>query len=282
MQKCDFHTHSTASDGILTPTEIVKRAYNNNVKYLALTDHDTISGINEAKKVAKDLSIHLIPGIELSTELNDESIHILGFFKDSSYLDAEFIEFLNTMENNRLTRAKKMIEKLKINHNIEISYDSVYKKSNGIIARPHIAREIIASGYNYDFNYIFDNFIGKDCPSYVPTTKITPKEGIEFLHKHNALVFLAHPKFIKKTPIEEFLKLKFDGIEAIYFQNTEEEEKYYLNIAKENNLLVSAGSDCHGNFVDDYRHGDIGSMNYPSLYLEKFLDALNIKKAEAK
>lgn len=271
MIKVDFHTHTTSSDGQLTPTEMVNRAFNLNVKYLAITDHDTLSGIEEAQKAASFLEINIIPGIELSTIHNNESIHILGFFKDKSYMDENFIHFLDTLKDQRIIRAKKMVEKLKEIFNIEISFENVLHRGKDVVARPHIAREIIAAGYPYDMEYIFDNFIGKDCPAFVPTKRINTQEGIDILHNLNALVFLAHPKLIKKSPIDDFLNMNFDGIEAVYFQNTPKEEKYYLDIALKNNLLISAGSDCHGEFINDFRHGDVGCMHLKSEFLEKLI-----------
>lgn len=271
MTKVDFHVHSTCSDGLLTPENVVKRAYEKSVKYLALTDHDTVSGLDIAKAKAKSLGINFIPGIELSTNYNKESIHILGFFKDESYKDKKLIDYLNELKERRDIRAIKMIEKLKEEFNIIIDKDKLFKKANGgVIARPHIAYEIIESGYNYTKDEIFKKLIGKDCPAYVPTTKISPEEGINILRKHNALVFLAHPILIKKSPLTDFLSFGFDGIEGVYFQNSKDDEKRFINFALENNLLISAGSDCHGDFNGDTRHGDIGCMDLEEKYLKSF------------
>lgn len=273
MTKVDFHVHSTCSDGLLTPENVVKRAYEKSVKYLALTDHDTVSGLDIAKAKAKSLGINFIPGIELSTNYNKESIHILGFFKDESYKDKKFIDYLDKLKERRNIRAIKMIEKLKEEFNIIIDKDKLFKKANGgVIARPHIAYEIIESGYNYTKDEIFKKLIGKDCPAYVPTTKISPEEGINILKEHNALVFLAHPILIKKSPLTDFLAFGFDGIEGVYFKNSKEDEKRFINFALENNLLISAGSDCHGDFNGDTRHGDIGCMNLEEKYLKAFCD----------
>ena len=271
MTKVDFHVHSTCSDGLLTPENVVKRAYEKSVKYLALTDHDTVSGLDIAKAKAKSLGINFIPGIELSTNYNKESIHILGFFKDESYKDKKLIDYLNELKERRDIRAIKMIEKLKEEFNIIIDKDKLFKKANGgVIARPHIAYEIIESGYNYTKDEIFKKLIGKDCPAYVPTTKISPEEGINILRKHNALVFLAHPILIKKSPLTDFLSFGFDGIEGVYFQNSKEDEKRFIKFALENKLLISAGSDCHGDFNGDTRHGDIGCMDLEEKYLKAF------------
>lgn len=276
MFKSDFHVHTTSSDGILTPTEVVKRAAKNGVKYLAITDHDTVSGIEEALKEAKKHSITIIPGIELSTNFKNESIHVLGFFKDDSYKDHNLIEELNGIKNKRIHRAKEMVEKLDENFKIKISFDNVLERGKDIVARPHIAKEIISAGYDYSFDHIFDNFIGKDMPAYVPTNKLTTEDGIKLLHKFNAIAILAHPVLIKNSTMDEFLPFKINGIEAIYYQNTLKEEKSFIEFAKNNNLLITAGSDCHGDFENDKRHGDIGDMQLPEEDLQKILNILNL------
>ena len=275
MIKVDFHVHTTSSDGIMTPTEVVKRAEKNGVKFLAITDHDTVSGIDEALVQAKKSNLRLLPGIELSTTHKGESIHVLGFFKDDNYKNPELHKILYALKNQRKIRAEKMVENLKNIFNIEICIDNVLKRGKDVVARPHIAQEIISAGYPYDIEYIFNNFIGKECPAYVETTKMSTEEGVNLLHKFNALAFLAHPILIKDSPLSDFLNINLDGIEAIYYQNKPEDEKNLIRLAKENNLLISAGSDCHGNLTDDIRHGDIGCMAIPKEYMNNFLSAYN-------
>lgn len=276
MLKVDFHVHTSCSDGTLSPKEVIQRANKNNVKYLSITDHDTLSGLTDAIDEALNYDITLIPGIELSTQHNDEIIHILGFFKDNSFKNEELIEELNKIKNHRILRAKSIVNKLKEEFNIEISFEKILKDSKDTVARPHIARAIINSGYPYTFEEIFDKFIGKGCKAYVPTLKLSTLEGVKLLKKYNALVFLAHPKLISKSKLTEFLSMNFDGIEGIYYQNTTEETTNFLKFANENNLLVSCGSDFHGNIESDTRHGDIGSMELPSKYFLNLLDALGI------
>lgn len=275
MIKVDFHVHTTSSDGIMTPTEVVKRAEKNGVKLLAITDHDTVSGIEEAINEAKKSNLRLLPGIELSTTHNGESIHILGFFKDDSYKDPELNKILYALKNKRKIRAEKIVENLKNIFNIEICIDNVLNRGKDVVARPHIAQEIVSACYPYDIEYIFNNFIGKGCPAYVETTKMSTEEGVNLLHKFNALAFLAHPVLIKDSPLSDFLNIDLDGIEAIYYQNKSEDEANLIKLAKENNLLISAGSDCHGNLIDDIRHGDIGCMSIPNEYINNFLSAYN-------
>ena len=187
MRKIDLHTHSTCSDGLLSPSQVVDRAIINHVDILALTDHDTIDGLNEAGDLCFKNNIKFIPGIELSTDFNNEGIHILGFFRDDSYLSPEFSSSLQELKHNRSQRAKKMISKLKEHFNIDIKYENVKKMADGVVARPHIAREIINCNYAKSMDYVFNTFIGKNCKAYVPTTKLDTLKGVNLLKKYNAL-----------------------------------------------------------------------------------------------
>lgn len=276
MVKVDFHVHTSASDGLLSPKDIVKRAKMNDVKFLAITDHDTLTGLDEAIAEGIIQKIKIIPGIELSTQHNEESIHVLGFFKGDGYKSQELVNELNKIKNHRILRAKQIIQKLKEEFQICLNFDDIAKHSKDTVARPHIARAIIDAGYDYSLDYIFDNFIGKGCKAYVPTLKLSTEDGVNLLKKYNALVFLAHPKLIKNTSIDDFLKMNFDGIEAIYFQNTKPETDYYLKIVENNNLLTSCGSDFHGDIINDTRHGDIGCMNMTDYQLKSLLTSLDI------
>lgn len=276
MIKCDLHTHSTASDGNYSPQEVVNIALKNNVKYLALTDHDSINGIEEAKKASENTNLTLIPGIELSTVHNEESIHVIGLFKGNDYLNPELINFLNEMREKRKNRALIIIEKLKEHFDIIINPETLLCRGDEIIARPHIAQAIVDAGYPYSFDYIFNNIIGNDCPAYVPSTKISTEDGIKIIKNFNGIAILAHPKLIKKTPINEFIIMGIDGLEVFYYLNTPNETEYFKSLAKEHNLLMSVGSDCHG-IKSDGRHGDIGEVNFDKDEILKLLSCLNLK-----
>lgn len=276
MFKSDFHIHTTFSDGTLSPSEVVQRAHKNNVKFLAITDHDTLNGLDEAIDESFKHDITLIPGIELSTQHNNESVHILGFFRDDNFRNEDLIKELDKIKNHRVIRAKKIVHKLKEEFTIEVNFEKILENTNDTVARPHIAREIIKSGYPYSVDEIFDRFIGKGRRAYVPTLKLSTSDGIKLLKKYNALVFLAHPKLILKSNIDEFLSMNFDGLESIYCQNNHLENEFFIKLANKNNLLISCGSDFHGNLETDTRHKDIGSMELPYEYLSKLISELNL------
>ncbi|MBE6058719.1 MULTISPECIES: PHP domain-containing protein [unclassified Clostridium] len=267
----EFHCHTTASDGRFSPSQVVEMAKNKNVELLSITDHDTTEGISEALTKANEISLNFIPGIELSCNHNGESIHILGYFKGNDYKDETLIKFLNNLKRNRETRASSIVKNLDKYFNIKINVDDVLKISNGVIARPHIAQAIVNAGYPFDFQHIFDKFIGNDSPAYVPNKHISIPEGIELLKKYNCVVILAHPKLIKKTPIKNILNYDFHGIEALYYQNFKRETDEFISLAKSRDMIITCGSDFHGISKDDTKHGNIGDMFLSEEDFKKFM-----------
>lgn len=267
----EFHCHTTASDGRFSPSQVVEMAKNKNVELLSITDHDTTEGISEALNKANEISLNFIPGIELSCNHNGESIHILGYFKGNDYKDETLIKFLNNLKRNRETRASSIVKNLDKYFNIKINVDDVLKISNGVIARPHIAQAIVNAGYPFDFQHIFDKFIGNDSPAYVPNKHISIPEGIELLKKYNCVVILAHPKLIKKTPIKNILNYDFHGIEALYYQNFKRETDEFISLAKSRDMIITCGSDFHGISKDDTKHGSIGDMFLSEEDFKKFM-----------
>ncbi|MCD2348802.1 PHP domain-containing protein [Clostridium guangxiense] len=273
--KGDFHTHTNASDGKFSAYHLLGLAKSCGIDIMAVTDHDTTDNLNNAIKESMDIGLKVIPGIELSTLHNGESVHILGYFRDSSYMKKDFQNFLNDMKDYRVWRAKKIVSNLSKYFNINLNYENVTKNTNGVIARPHIARAIIAAGYNYTTDYIFDNILNKESPAYIPNKKVGVDEGIKILKNENAVVVLAHPILIKKTTIEEMIKFDFDGIEAIYPQNSKEDTKRFIAIAKENNKLITAGSDFHTDDAGDTKHGRLGNIYLDSENIDKLLKRLS-------
>lgn len=273
--KIDLHVHTTASDGRFSPSQVVDLALNNSVDFLAITDHDTTNGVDEAISYSKDKNIKIIPGIELSTIHNNESIHLLGYFKDDNYKNKELLNFLEDLKISREVRAKKIINNLKKYFNIEIYYEDI--KDNYIIARPHIAKAIIKRGYNYTFDEIFKRFIGNDSPAYVENKKISLEDGIKLLKKYGALVSLAHPVLIKKSNVEDLIKnYDLDGLEAYYSINSQLDTAKFINVGTKYNKILTCGSDFHG-IENDSKHGEIGSVSLDDKRINEFLEKLYCK-----
>lgn len=267
----DFHMHTTYSDGSLSVEEILEEVKKANVKYFSITDHDCITGTVEAVDKAPDYGLVGIYGFELSTVNNKESVHILGYF-DSKKKILKMDEFLKRMQDARSIRAEEIQRRLKEYFEIEIDLKKL--DDNAAVTRFNIANLILDAGYPYTRAEIFEKLIGEDCPAYVPTTKITSAEGIKAIKDEGGIAILAHPVLYKRNKVEEFLKYGIDGIEVFYPDATEEQINDYLKFCKENNLLVTAGSDFHR--FDDYKHGNIGSVSLKEPYLTNFLERLGL------
>lgn len=270
--KADLHMHTTCSDGTFTPSEVVDRAKKNGIDIIAITDHDTIDGITEAVEHGNAVGVRVIPGIELSTTFNKENVHILGFFKGDNYKDISLKIFLKDLQEKRYDRAKKIVENLERIHNIVIPFENIIKGADGVIARPHIAREILKVKPELSWDDVFNNYLKDGAPAYIPSVKVPLEEGIKLLKKYNAAVFLAHPVILRKTPVKDFTRFAFDGVECIYPENTPNQTKKYKKMCREKNLLFSAGSDFHGNLTQDTMHHDIGTVFLEGEDLNSFLN----------
>ncbi|MBZ9636196.1 PHP domain-containing protein [Clostridium sp. FP1] len=271
----DFHLHTNASDGKLSPKELIYTASTRGLDIIAITDHDTTLNVEEGIREGARENIRVVPAIELSTIHNKESIHILGYFKDDSYKDGVFQNYLKEMEIYRVLRAEKIVENLDTFFKIKLDYQKILDDAKGVIARPHIAKAIMNAGYKYDWKYIFDNLLSNDSPAYVQTKKISTADGIAMLKKVNALVVLAHPVLIKKSSIDEMMCFDFDGIEAVYPMNTKKQKAFLKAKAREYNKFITAGSDFHGITTSDTSHGVIGSVFLSHNELAAFVKELD-------
>ncbi|MBY8995906.1 MAG: PHP domain-containing protein [Candidatus Heimdallarchaeota archaeon] len=266
----DLHLHTTASDGTFSPTQVVKVAIELKLKAIAITDHDTVGGIIEAREAAENEPIDVIPGIEFSTEIHSESFHIVGLFVD--YQNKDLLKLTHEIQNAREIRAKKIIEKVNsLNAGPKITFQEVLELSEGLIGRPHIGEVMIRNGYAKTMTEVFENFLKRGGPCYVPRFKLSPKEAIEFLLGINAIPILAHPGYVSsEIDLDSFLgELKqygLMGLEVYYPSHSEEQIKHFRELAKKYDLLESGGTDCHGKLNEG---PFIGSLNIPYTILEK-------------
>lgn len=249
----DLHTHSTDSDGTLTPTELVELAKNRNISALALTDHDTISGLDEFFTACKNNNIEGISGVEISglhNTFKKFEIHILAlnFPFPNNYLHEELKDF----KNRRTVRNIEMIEKFnKIGFNMTME-ELQGNNPNTIVTRAHFASVLLEKGYVSTRTIAFDNYLSKDCPTYVSKTMPNSEKVIEIIHKSGGVAILAHPTLYKleldeiKTLCKELKNLGLDGLEVIHSSYTKNQRKYLQNIANELGLFPSGGSDFHG------------------------------------
>jgi len=246
MEYADLHIHTTASDGLLSPQEVVQWAHKKNLKAIGITDHDTVSGIEPAiESNERPDKLEIIPGVELNTEYYGKEIHMLGYFID--YKDKWFLQILKRMQESRYDRAGTMIKKLN-ELGIKVELRQVEEISKGSsIGRPHIARAMVENGYVDNMVEAFDKYIGVGCPAYVERFKLTTEEAIDIIDKAGGISVLAHPGLISdKKTIKSIIDLGVKGIEVLHSKHDQEIIRYLLALAKERNLFVTGGTDCHG------------------------------------
>lgn len=251
MKKVDLHIHTTASDGILSPTEVVDWAIKKGLSAIAITDHDTTLGIDEAiARSSKYKNFKVVPGIELSSDYNGKEIHILGYFID--YKNKKLIEETNRLKKSRIERGYKMVERLK-EIGLDIDIEDVEKIADkGFVGRPHIARILEKKGYVETFAEAFEKYIGNGKPAYVNRHKLSIADSIELIHNSGGVAVLAHPGINNDNSIiTKVRELGIDGIETIHSKHNKETSRHLYMIANSYDLICTGGSDCHGHIIDN-------------------------------
>lgn len=261
----DLHIHSTASDGTFSPKKIVEMAVQKKLKAIALTDHDNIDGLKEAEHYAKLYNLEFVNGIEFSCSSFGNEVHILGYFLNLN--DKIFINRIQELLKSRDTRNKKIIEKLNKN-DIMISIEDVEKESDGnILGRVHFANALVRKNYCKDIDEAFEKFLGKNGLAYEPRINCSPETVVQYLKENGAFSSLAHPKFISKDEnfildlIKKLKKYGLNGIEAEYSSFNSDEKKKYKSWSKKFDLIITGGSDFHGDNREHLSLGDAG-LNY--------------------
>lgn len=241
----DLHLHTNASDGQYSPAELVELARKFDV--IAITDHDTTDGVEEAQNAAKRQGAPLvIPGIELSAEDADGDVHVLGYFVDIH--NAPFQETLRRFRDNRFIRGQRMLEKLAA-LNVPLSWDRVLEiAGGGAIGRPHVARAMLEAGYVESVKDAFNRYIGSNGPAYVARTRLSPEESVQLIHSAGGVAVLAHPGLLRdyRAMILRLIAVGLDGVEVNHPSNSEAVRLDLRGIAIASNLIMTGGSDFHG------------------------------------
>ena len=270
MAKVDLHIHTTASDGRFSPTEIVHKAAEQGLVFIAIADHDTVDGIAPALNAAKAfLGLKVIPAVEVSTDIPHGEVHILGYFID--YTDHNLLITLERMRNSRRERARRMVTKLG-DLGVHISWERVQEiAGSGSVGRPHIAQAMLEKDYIDTFNEAFNKYISRDGPAYVEREKMTPQEAIELILQTQGLPVLAHPFTIPdpETMIIELKTAGLVGIEAYYNGFSIDEVNKLVGLADKYNLIASGGSDYHG--LNDDAETTIGGVDVPVESAERLI-----------
>ncbi len=247
----DLHLHTTASDGALSPSEVVRYAKAKGLQAIAITDHDTIDGCEEGLSEGGRIGFEVIPGIEISAEHFSGSMHILGFFLDIH--DPILKERLGYLQTARAERNPKIVERLN-QLGIDITFQEVLKASGGgQVGRPHFANVLLEKKVVRSFQEAFDRFLKKGAPAYVDKLRFTPKEALHFISEANGVAVLAHPNTLGMNGYLELEKLILQlveeglkGIEVYYPEHSPSEVAQYKTFAQRYGLLSTGGTDYHG------------------------------------
>lgn len=266
----DLHIHTDASDGLMSPDAVVKKASAMGLRAIAITDHDTVDGIASAVRSAKASHLELIPGIELSTDTLGREVHILGY--GINYHDGPFLALLQSLQRSRHERAEKMIQRLSaLGYKIELSA-VLQHAADAAPGRPHVARALVDKGYFNSVTDVFHHLLGYNMPGYVERFKLTPKKAIEAIHETGGLAVWAHPGMTDDdSPLPSFMDAGLDGLEVYHPHHTESQTTHYRNLARQNNLLITGGSDFHGaeaGTTRDLAHCGLTSEDY-TLFIRK-------------
>lgn len=263
----ELHCHTTFSDGTLTPTQLVQEALRVGVRALAITDHDTVGGWDEAFLAAQDHDLEIVPGLELSTVHHGRSLHILGFYPNAEKL----LPPLSDRTDGRKRRAEGMITKL-----AELGYPIEPPKMGEGMApgRPHIAYAMVKAGYVKNSQEAFERFLGEDGPAYVHYEKFSIQEGITLLRNSGAVPVWAHPFLFRGGEVEETLKELVEaglmGVEVYHPNHTRSQTEHLKKLCQHHGLLMTGGSDYHGPGMDGktMERSHLNMLNVPLELLE--------------
>jgi predicted metal-dependent phosphoesterase TrpH len=261
MHQCpnrvDLHVHSTTSDGVFTPSEVVLLALERGLAVIALTDHDTLGGVAEAQQAALGTGLEVIAGVEVNSEGEWGDLHFLGY-----YVDPENGP-LRAIQDVRVERARKMVERLG-EMGMALEWEAVRALAGGrSVGRPHVARALFNRGYVETLQEAFGRFIGRDGPAYVPRLRLTPSEAIQMIAVAGGVPVIAHPAHSGPAAvarIPEFVGYGLRGVEVYYPHHSPEEIEMLLELCREYGLLVTGGSDFHGSGVE-------GGMSLGEVYV---------------
>jgi hypothetical protein len=259
MSFIDLHVHSTASDGTLTPSEVVNEAIHQNLSTIALTDHDTVAGVRQAIETAANTSLNVIPGIELTCHALGKEIHMLGYFLN--YEDELFLNRLEELRKNRASRNDRMLKAFQ-NDGFPITMEKLlHGNPDTVITRAHFARVLVEEGIVSSKNAAFDKYLGDGKKYYIPRSEIKPEDAISYIRDAGGIAVLAHPYEYKLSNtqlislIEQLSNIGLAGIECYHSNNYVQQSTYLRELTRKYNLAATGGSDFHGSNKPDIQLG---------------------------
>lgn len=264
--KADLHLHTTASDGVMTPTQVVEEAARVGLSAIAISDHDTVAGLEEATAAGKRLGVEIVPGMELSTDYGLFEIHILGYFFD--WHSEKLLKELQVLREARYERGRKMVEKLN-ELGVPVTMERVMEiAGKGAVGRPHVARAIVETRAVSSMNSAFGRFLVKGAPAYIERTKLTPFDAVALIVNAGGVASFAHPhKVGYDNIIPELMKSGLQAIEVYHSDHSSVISRKYQALARRYGLIATGGSDAHG--FDPEAKNTIGSVTVDMGIVEK-------------
>lgn len=279
MNQVDLHIHTTASDGSLTPAQVVSRAARLALKVIAITDHDSTAGVPEAQAAGQAGGVEVIPGVEINTDVPHAEVHILGYFVDPGH--GELQDQLTRIREGRVGRARKMAAVL-AEMGAPVRFERILEiAGEGSVGRPHVAQALVEAGYAHGYQDAFERFIGRNSPAYVERMKFSPVEACALIRRAGGLPVLAHPVFFDRygtiksaIDLDEMLPQMINaglvGLEAYYPNYDAITTEYLLGIARRYGLLVTGGTDYHGPRTGQ---PDLGGLYVPMKVVRRLREA---------
>lgn len=276
QKKVDLHIHTVHSDGTSTVKEIVEVAHLQGLKAISITDHDCTDAYPLAQELGAEVGIEVIPGVELSSEVEGTDIHILGYYINPE--NPAFSRKLKEMKDARYVRAKKIVANLN-KQGIDLRFDTVLSIAGvGAIGRLHIASAMLKEELVYSFREAFDKYIGYGLPAYVEKLKMSPKDVFDLIRNAGGIPVLAHPGVTQVDErIPEFVRDGLMGIEVFHTEHPSCAERHYMRIAKKYNLAFTGGSDFHNN---NHNKSELGSPSVPYQTVNSLKEKLGIPVQE--
>ncbi len=271
MKLIDMHVHTNASDGVLSPEKVIRRAMRNGLSGIAITDHDTVTGALSVDLLNIPNNFTVIKGIEFSTIQNNKEIHILGYYLDIE--DPKLKNLLTNIQKFRSDRIYKILEKLK-RFNIVLEYQEVQgEEPPESIGRPHVAKALIKRGFARDISEAFDRYLAKGRLAYVEHYKLETKEAIDLIKDLGGFSVLAHPGLLSDRDIFSVLEKGIEGIEVYHPKHSRFATTKLYELAKYRKLIITGGSDFHD--FSSSKGNDIGShtISIDRICIDEFLQS---------
>lgn len=287
--KADFHLHTHHSDGTDSPATVVGRAAKMHFDMVAVTDHDTLSGVPEALEAGRQLGVNVIPGAEITAQFHHQELHLLAYFPSDEtnkecWRNAELASELEKFASHRAVRAEQIVKKLN-SAGIPLTMadvqeavsrfekDPTPRKSAAIIGRPHVAAALLAKGHVSSIDCAFDQYLKRGRPCWVDKERAAAADVINLVHRAGGICLLAHPGLLRDDAIpRQLLENGIDGVEAYHSRHTSHQSHRFRNWAHQHRLIVSGGSDCHGDLKGEPL---MGRVEFSGQDLDAFLARLN-------